>query len=380
MKHVIFPDTEKIDFSKKLRIKFGIDPTSDKLHLGHLIPLLEAKKMWDQGHHIDIVLGTFTAQLGDPSGKDTMRPILSSEETEANANSITKQIVRIFRNPDSSHPHFNNIKIHRNGDWFSCMNAIMMTNILSKFTTAQLLARDSFQKRIKINNPIGMHELVVPILQGYDSVVLDSEVEIGGTDQLFNFSISRDMQRLKGQEPEKCILMPIINGMDGRKMSKSFGNCIFINDTSKDVFGKTMSISDELMKEWWLILRDSEFPEGHPMALKKELAQFVTKEIWGEEAARKEFDQFEMVIQQKLLPEDIQEIKLPLEGGVSVLDIVTQVRKCSKNEGRRLIDAKGVRLVDNDGNSNVVLANGNTIFLIPGSVIKIGKRDFAKLV
>lgn len=380
MKHTIFPDTEKIDFSKKLKVKFGIDPTSDKLHLGHLIPLLLVKKLWLDGHHVDIVLGTFTAQLGDPSGKDTMRPILTPEETEKNAESITKQIARIFGNPDASHPNFKNIIIHRNGDWFSNMNAIMMTNLLSKFTTTQLLSRDSFQKRTKENNPIGMHELVVPILQGFDSAFLGSEVEIGGSDQLFNFGISRDVQRVKGQEPEKCILMPIINGTDGRKMSKSFGNCIFINDTPKDVFGKVMSISDELMKEWWPILTDSEFPVGHPMDSKKELASIITKEIWGEEAARHEFDQFEMVIQQKFLPEEMQEIKLPLEGGVSVLDVVTQVRNCSKNEGRRLIDAKGVRLVDNDGNSTKVLADGNTIFMMPGAIIKVGKRDFAKLV
>ena len=175
--------------------------------------------------------------------------------------------------------------------------------------------------------------------------------------------------------------MPIINGTDGRKMSKSFGNCIFINDTPKDVFGKTMSISDDLMKEWWPILSDSEFPdEFHPMELKKDLAWLVTKEIWGEDAARHEFEQFEMVIQQKFLPEEMQEIKLPLEGGISVLDIVTQVRKCSKNEGRRLIDAKGVRFVDNDGNSTTVLADGNSVILTPGTIIKIGKRDFAKLV
>lgn len=384
MKHKIFPENETIDFSKKLKIKFGIDPTSDKLHLGHLIPLLLVKKFWLEGHHIDIVLGTFTAQLGDPSGKDTMRPILTPEETEKNAESIIAQIERIFGNPDASHPNFKNIIIHKNGDWFSCMSAIMMTNLLSKFTTTQLLSRDSFQKRVKENNPIGMHELVVPVLQGFDSSFLCSDVEIGGSDQLFNFGISRDVQRIKGQEPEKCILMPIINGTDGRKMSKSFGNCIFINDTPKDVFGKTMSISDDLMKEWWPILSDSEFPdEFHPMELKKDLAWLVTKEIWGEDAARHEYEQFEMVIQQKFLPEDIQEIVLPkLENGaaeMNVIEVVSKIRGCSRNEARRLIEAGAVKMIGVDGEVKGQFID-NTVNIMPGLIIKIGKRDFAKLI
>lgn len=384
MKYTIFPAEANIDFSKKLKIKFGIDPTSDKLHLGHLIPLLFVKKLWLEGHHIDIVLGNFTAQLGDPSGKDTMRPILTSEETEANANSISEQVARIFGNPNSSHPNFKNIIIHRNGEWFGVMNAIMMTNILSKFTLTQLLSRDSFQKRMKENNAIGMHELTVPILQGVDSAHLKTDIEIGGNDQLFNFSITRDVQRVFGQTPEICMLMPIINGTDGRKMSKSFNNCIFINDTPKDVFGKTMSISDDLMKEWWPVLSDSEFPTGeHPMELKKDLAWLVTKIIWGEDAARHEFDQFEMVIQQKFLPESISEISFSLnEDGsidVNVIDIVTKVRNCSKNEARRLINSNAVKLVNNNGTEQSVLIEG-IHKAIPGIIIKIGKRDFVKLV
>jgi tyrosyl-tRNA synthetase len=380
MRHTIFPNTEKIDFSKKLRVKFGIDPTSDKLHLGHLIPLLFVKKLWEEGHYIDIVLGTFTAQLGDPSGKDTMRPILTKEETEANANNIIEQVIRIF----ALQPNSKNIRIHRNGEWFSCMDAVMLTNLLSKFTLTQLLSRDSFQKRFLEGNSIGMHELVVPILQGYDSFTLQTQVEIGGSDQLFNFVISRDVQRSKGQEPEKCILMPIINGTDGRKMSKSFDNCIFINDTPKDVFGKTMSISDELMKEWWPILSDSEFPkEEHPMELKKDLAWLVTKEIWGEDAARHEFEQFEMVIQNKSLPESLSEIELPKANSgkaeLDVLETVVKIKNCSKNEARRLIEGGGVRLLDKDG-SVIDVCIVNTIRVEVGTILKFGKRNFVKLV
>jgi tyrosyl-tRNA synthetase len=384
MKPTIFPNTEKIDFSKKLKVKFGIDPTSDKLHLGHLIPLLQVKKLMDEGHHIDIVLGTFTARLGDPSGKDTMRPILDEITTDKNALSILNQVERILgdnNSVDSKHQTFRFIA-HFNDSWFEKMTAIEMTNLLSKFTLTQLLSRDSFQKRFADNNPIGMHELTVPILQGFDSAHLKTDVEIGGNDQLFNFSITRDVQRVLGQTPEICMLMPIINGTDGRKMSKSFDNCIFINDTPRDVFGKTMSISDEMMKEWWSVFIGDNLRFGietHPMEMKKELAFHITDIIWGEDAAKNEFDQFETLIQKKCLPDEMMEIELPLQGGISIIDIITQTRNCSKNEARRLIDGKGVRLVTELGD-NTVIASGDSIFIMPGTIIKVGKRDFIKLI
>lgn len=386
MKHTIFPNTEKIDFSKKLKVKFGIDPTSDKLHLGHLIPLLQVKKLMDEGHHIDIVLGTFTAQLGDPSGKDVMRPIIDKETTLKNAHSILSQVERILGGESLEKSKSQTFKFifHFNDSWFEKMTAIEMTNLLSKFTLTQLLSRDSFQKRFSEMNAIGMHELIVPILQGFDSAHLKTDVEIGGNDQLFNFSITRDVQRVFGQAPEICMLMPIINGTDGRKMSKSFNNCIFINDTPKDVFGKTMSISDELMKEWWPVLSDSEFPsDEHPMELKKDLAWLVTKLIWGEDSARHEFEQFETVIQQKSLPESIAEISVvPNEDGsidVNTVDIVTKVRSCSKNEAKRLIGSHAVKFLNSEGMEQGVLIEG-IHKAAPGIIIKVGKRDFVKLV
>lgn len=376
MKHTIFPNTEKIDFNKKQSVKFGIDPTSDKLHLGHLIPLLQAKELWKQGHNIDIVLGTFTAQLGDPSGKDAMRPILDEETTKKNADSITKQIHRIFGDYKEIGTGF--VSIWKNHTWFEEMSAITMTNILSKFTVGQLLARDSFQKRMNENNPIGMHELVVPILQGYDSVHLKSDIEIGGSDQMFNFSISRDMQRLYGQTPEVCVLMPIINGTDGRKMSKSFNNCIFINDTPEDVYGKTMSISDELMKEWWPVLSGHPFPTDpkgachpdamHPMTLKKDLAWFITDLIWGNEKATKAADHFEDVIQKGRLPEEM----ISVAPGF-IVDIVKELRKCSKTEAVRLMKSGAVTV---DG---LKVLNPETRAVGDGMIIKVGKRDFAKI-
>jgi tyrosyl-tRNA synthetase len=376
MSYTVFPDTEKIDFSKKLNIKFGIDPTSDKLHLGHLVPLLLAKKLWREGHNIHIILGTFTAQLGDPSGKDTMRPILNTEDVQKNADSIAKQIHRFFG--DYKEKPGGHVMISKNHVWFEEMGSMGMLKLLSKFTTTQLLSRDSFQNRIVDKNPIGMHELAVPVLQGYDSVQIKADIEIGGNDQMFNFGITRDVQRLNGQAPEICMLMPIINGTDGRKMSKSFDNCIFFNDTPEDVFGKTMSISDELMKEWWPILTDSEFPtdpkgyyhpdDMHPMRLKKDLAWAITKEIWSHDAAVKAEAHFESIIQKGNIPEEM----ISVAPGF-VIDIVVELRKCSRTEAKKLMENGGVTV---DG---LKVLNIETRAIGDGMVIKVGKRDFAKI-
>lgn len=374
MNPTIFPNTEKIDFSKKLKIKFGIDPTSDKLHLGHLLPLLLVKKLWLEGHDVSIVLGTFTAQLGDPSGKDTMRPILTAEETKLNSNSIKDQIFRVFLTEVGENKS-GTFTIQKNHFWFDEMTASQMTSILSKFTTTQLLARDSFQKRMEAKNPIGLHELVVPILQGYDSVHLKTDVEIGGTDQLFNFAISRDMQRLHGQIPEVCMLMPIINGTDGRKMSKSFDNCIFLNDKPHDVYGKVMSISDELMKEWWPMFFDVEIINMQfPMEEKKKLAFQVTSKIWSFDDASKAAEHFEQTIQNKELPEEMLEIPAVIENRPNTItEIVMQMRQCSKNEAKRLMTAGAVTVEGAKVDPDFPIFKA-------GLIIKVGKRNFAKTV
>jgi tyrosyl-tRNA synthetase len=367
MKFEIFPNNEKLDTSKKLRVKFGIDPTSDKLHLGHLIPLLEAKRFWLQGHQIDIVLGTFTAQLGDPSGKDTMRPILDAETVKKNAESIKLQIHRIFE--DYKNKTAGTVLIWSNHTWFENMNVVEMTKLLAKFTTTQLLSRDSFQKRIENENPIGMHELVVPVLQGFDSVKLHTDVEIGGNDQLFNFKITRDLQRAFDQEPEKCLLMPIINGTDGRKMSKSFGNCIFLNDAPNDVFGKVMSISDELMKEWWPVIWNAPIPlVGHPLDIKKELAWQITAIIWDRTKATEAQNHFEQVVQGKKIPENMMEISC-----LNVINSIILIRKCSVSEAKRLIKQGAVRVND-------VKVEDEKTEVFSGDVIKVGKLDFGKVI
>lgn len=352
-----FPHNEEVDFTKKLNVKFGIDPTADRLHLGHLVPLRFARKMLDDGHNLDIVLGTFTAQLGDPSGKDSMRPMLDSQTTKDNAEKLLPIISRILKKP------FN---LHLNHEWFKRMNAIEMIDILSKFTANQLLSRDSFQKRISNEDGIGMHELTVPILQGFDSVHLKTDIEIGGNDQLFNFKITRELQKAFDQKPEVCMLMPIINGTDGRKMSKSFKNCIFLDDTPIDVFGKTMSISDLLMKEWFLIFMDS--PIGSKMMdEKKRLAFEITKEIWSEQDAKDALEHFESVIQKKNIPIEIKDVN-----NKDIIKVIIDLRGCSVTEARRLLIQGAVKVNDEKMLEEKPLSSGD--------IVKVGKLNFGKVV
>lgn len=363
----VFPEGDTWKFHIKsmeqpLRFKFGIDPTAERMHLGHLVPLLVLKDYMHYKHKIDIVLGTFTAQLGDPSGKDTMRPILDRETTLTNAQKLLDVVLRILNSRDESQ-----VVVHFNHTWFEKMSAVEMINILSKFNVGHLLARDSFQLRMKAENPIGMHELVVPILQGYDSVHLKTDVEVGGSDQLFNFAITRDMQKIFDQDPEVCLLMPIINGTDGRKMSKSYGNCIFLDESPIDVYGKTMSISDILMQEWFSVFMEREIDMKKPMVEKKALAFAITSHVWSEKDAMLAQEHFESVIQNRNKPKEFVEV-----GVDEIVNVIATVRKCSLSESRRLLKYGGVKVNDE--------VASETVSLKPGDILKIGKLNYAKVV
>jgi tyrosyl-tRNA synthetase len=352
----IFPKDS--DLTKLNRVKFGIDPTFPKLHLGHLVPLRIVRDMQEKGKDVTIVLGTFTAQMGDPSGKDQTRPILSKEDVENNAEHILNQVNTILK------PGFS---VFRNGDLFNVMRVPELLNIASKFTTQNLLSRDAFQKRIENEQSIGLHELIVPILQGTDSVHLKSEIEIGGSDQLFNFQIARRLQELDEQTPEVCIMTPIINGTDGRKMSKSLQNCIFLDESSEDIFGKCMSISDDVMNEWIPLLTDLKDLDDNPMRRKKQMSHDIVRQIKGKEEADLALLNFTNTIQNRNLPEDIMEIEKS-----DLVSFVATVRKCSNSQARRLIDSGSVKV------------NGNKIEdgfeLESGQIVKIGKRNFAKVL
>ena len=352
----VFPSGSNITSANN--VKFGIDPTFPKLHLGHLVPLRVVKKLKDRGKSITIVLGTFTAQLGDPSGKEKTRPILSSSDTESNANSILTQVRSILGE---------GFDVFRNGDLFNKMTASELLQICSKFTTTQLLSRDAFQKRMSNDQSISLHELIVPICQGWDSVHLKSDLEIGGTDQLFNFQIARKLQELEGQKPEMCLMAPIINGTDGRKMSKSLGNCIFLTESSTDIFGKCMSVSDETMNEWIPLLTDLENLPDHPMERKKAMAFDIVKQIKGEQEAIKAQEGFGNVIQKSELPDDMMEV----ESGY-ILDVVTKIRNCSKSEARRLMKGNAISV-----NNEKITDEMHKVET--GDIIKVGKRHFGKV-
>lgn len=358
IKMTIFPQNSIIDNSKPKIVKFGIDPTLSRLHLGHLVPLRVVKNLQLSGHDIHIVLGTLTAQLGDPSGKDSTRPILSQNEVEENSVEIAKQVKNILGE---------NISIHRNFNWFKKMSIGDFLKISSSFTLSNLTSRDAFQLRIKNGNPIAIHELMVPILQGWDSVHLKAEIEIGGQDQLFNFQITRQLQELNNQKPQICILTDIINGTDGRKMSKSFNNCIFLDDSPQDIFGKCMSISDETMLEWIPLLTDIKAGTENRMQLKKDMALDITQQLHGEEKALSALNNFESVIQKKEVPSELTEIN-----SKSLVEAVSVLKGISKTSARNIIKGGGVKV---DG-----VKIQDEINLSEGSVLKVGNRSFAKIV
>jgi len=356
----IFPKDTNISSRKK--VKFGIDPTSPNLHLGHFIPLRLVKKMKEEGRSVTIVLGTLTAQLGDPSGRDVTRPILSEEKVLSNAEKIKDQVKKILG--EETNFCFNH-SLHQKTNLID-----FLVQTASKFTLTHMISRNAFANRIAKNQPISMHELIVPMLQGMDSVYLESEIEIGGQDQLFNFQIARELQEHFGQTPQACIMMPVINGTDGRKMSKSFENCIFLNENPNDIFGKVMSISDDVMKEWFPLLTDIEFSDKmHPMDAKKELAFSIIEQIKNKEEAKKALTFFENTIQDKNLPEEISTITAS-----KLLEGIQQLRNCSKTEARRLIKGSAVKL---DG---LTVKKDDNIELFNGQLLQVGKRNFAKII
>ena len=374
MKFQTFPESFELPigsaWNKPQKVKFGIDPTFPRLHLGHLVPLRLVKQMMQSGHEVWIVLGTFTAQLGDPSGRDTTRPILSPEECKQNAALILKQLEKIIGESRIDHwGHgevltwglFQNHTIHEE------MQLSKFMNIASKFSLAHMTSRNAFQDRMQNNQHIGMHELLVPMLQGWDSVVLEADIEIGGQDQLFNFQIARQLQEFQGQKPQNCVLMPIINGTDGRKMSKSLGNCIFWDENPKDMFGKVMSIPDAVMEEWFPLFVDEETEETHPMKKKKILASAIVKQLHSEKDAIEAASNFSHTIQNKELPTDI-----PLVDAKTLLEAIVKMNQSSKTVAKQLLREGAVKI------------NGEKIFdenveLHSGQIIQSGKRIFAKV-
>ena len=361
-----------------LRIKFGIDPTGCDVHLGHLVPIRKMRDFQDLGHTGVIIIGDFTAQIGDPTGRDESRPPLTHEEILANSEKYMEQLYTVLK-PEQT-------EVRWQSEWFGAMGMAEVLKLMGKFTLAQFMAHDTFRTRFEAGLALGMHELMYPILQGYDSVAIHSDVELGATEQKFNILCGRDMQRHFGQEQQVAVLSPILTGTDGvNKMGKSLNNYIAVFDTAADKFGKVMSIPDSLILNYFKYAANAdeealdkvtgELAQGtNPMLLKKRLAREIVGFYHGEEAALSAQESFEQLFSKRELPDEMPEFEVS-EPLFRVAKLLTDSGLCaSGGEAKRLIQGGGVSI---DGDK-VPTAEAE-IAIRDGMVLRAGKRKFLKL-
>ncbi|HVO32003.1 MAG TPA: tyrosine--tRNA ligase [bacterium] len=368
---------KKIGKGKPLNVKAGFDPTAPDLHLGHTVVLQKMRRFQQFGHHIQFLIGDFTGRIGDPTGKNETRPPLSDEQINANAETYKAQVFKIL-DPEKTEVMFN-------AAWFSKMPVADFIKLASKYTVARMLERDDFEKRYKSGTPISIHEFLYPLAQGYDSVAMKADVELGGSDQKFNLLVGRGLQKEYGQESQVVLTMPLLVGLDGqKKMSKSLGNYIGITEPPKEMFGKTLSISDATMWTWYELLSDlstadlvrkkEEVTAGrlHPKQAKVDLAKEIVARFHGAAAARAAAEEFERVAQGGA-PDSMPEFRIA--AGTKVLDgLVAAKLVGSKGEARRLIEQGGLS-VDDAKVSDIAFV------LAPGAhVVRAGKHKFARLV
>ncbi|MEW6087292.1 MAG: tyrosine--tRNA ligase [bacterium] len=369
-----------------LRVKFGADPTTPDIHLGHTVVLRKLKQFQDLGHKIVFLIGDFTATIGDPSGRSVTRPPMSKEDVEKNAKTYVSQIGKIL--------DLSKIEIVYNGDWLNKMNFSDVVKLASHYTVARMLERDDFCNRYKKEEPISVHEFLYPLAQGYDSVELKADIEIGGTDQKFNLLVGRALQKEYGQEPQVVLTLPLLEGTDGvRKMSKSYGNYIGINEPPREIYGKIMSVSDELMMKYYKLLTDvpqeeldelnDQMKEGamNPKFIKSRLAKLIITDYYPEEEADKAEIEFNEIFAKKGRPDEIAEFRISHSGTNLLVDIMVKSGLASsKSEARRLVEQGGVSI---DGTKMTdekfdigKLAGANNY----SPLLKVGKRKFLKLI
>ena len=370
---------KKLLSGKKLRIKLGIDPSGKDLHIGHMVVIRKLKEFQDLGHHILLLFGNFTGQIGDPTGKNQARQIKTQEELELNAKHYLAQVKTIL--------DINKIEVVWNADWLRKLNFSDVVQLASNFTVAQMLERDMFQDRIKVNAPISVHEFMYPLMQGYDSVALKADVELGGTDQTFNLLAGRTLQKAYGQIPQDVITVPILEGTDGKlKMGKTTNNYIGVSEEPSQMYGKIMSIPDNLILKYFeLATNESKeeiekmkkaIEEGeNPRNLKMRLARAIITIYHNRNATIAAENQFIEVFSNKGLPEDIP-VKRVAKGGNSIVELLSKTGlTSSKNEARRLIEGGGVKI---DGVK--VTPDREEIIINKEILIQVGKRKFLKIV
>ncbi|MDE2599245.1 MAG: tyrosine--tRNA ligase [Rhodocyclaceae bacterium] len=367
---------EKLKTGRPLRIKAGFDPTAPDLHLGHTVLINKLRHFQDLGHHIMFLIGDFTGMIGDPTGKNTTRPPLSREQVLENAKTYQTQIFKIL-DPE-------NTEICFNSTWINELGAAGMIKLAAHYTVARMLERDDFSKRYSNNQPIAVHEFLYPLCQGYDSVAMKSDVELGGTDQKFNLLVGRELQKQYGQSPQCVLMMPLLEGLDGvNKMSKSLGNYIGIAEPASEIFGKVMSVSDDLMWRYYELLSfrasseiarfKTDIAEGrNPRDVKVLLAQELVARFHTQQAAEDALADFEARFQRGAMPEEMPELTVPAGGISQVLKQAGLVG--STSEGMRQIEGGGVRVNgDKVSDKALQLAAGETV------VLQVGKRKFARV-
>lgn len=371
---------QKLSQARPLNIKAGFDPTAPDLHLGHTVLLNKLREFQDFGHRVLFLIGDFTGMIGDPTGKNVTRKPLSKTDILKNAATYQTQVFKVL-DPQKT-------KVVFNSSWFDTQTPADLIRLASTFTVARMLERDDFSKRYHSQQPIAIHEFLYPLIQGYDSVALEADVELGGTDQKFNLLMGRELQKHHGQEPQVVMTMPLLEGLDGiQKMSKSLGNYIGIQDPPNDMFGKLMSIADELMWRYFELLsfkphdmiqgyQDKIAKGGNPRDIKFELAKELTARFHGQTAAELAHEAFINRFQKGLLPNELPEILLTLTGPMPLMNgLKTAGLIASTSEGFRLFDQQAIRL---DGEK----LSSKTFLLMPGNtyLIELGKRKAARLV
>lgn len=374
---------DKLKSGRILRAKLGVDPTAPDLHLGHAVPLRKLRQFQDLGHTVVLIIGDFTALIGDPSGRNTTRPPLTSEQIDANAQTYIDQAFRIL-DPDRT-------ELRRNSEWLAPLGFADLLRLTSRFTVARVLERDDFAKRYAEQRPISLHEFLYPVAQAYDSVAVRADVELGGTDQLFNLLAGRELMEKQGMEPQVCLTMPLLEGTDGvQKMSKSYGNYVGLTDPPAEMFGKVMSIPDQLMPKYYrlaTLLPVSEideievgFASGtlHPNVLKRRLARAIVELYHSASAAVDAEAAFDRVFRNHELPEDVPVIELSLPEEVHLPLVLKDLGLVPSNaEGRRMIDGGAVRI---DGDVVPTRTYDLPRDAVLGHVVQAGKRRFAKPV
>ena len=369
-----------------LRIKMGFDPSAPDLHLGHCVGLRKLRQLQEEGHTVVVIVGDWTAQIGDPTGQSVTRPMLSQEQVDKNAETYLSQLFKIVDKDKT--------EIRKQSEWFSDFSLKDVIKLTSNFTVAQFLARDDFSKRYKANHPIAITEFMYPLLQAYDSVAVKSDVEVGGTDQKFNLLVGRDLQEIMGQKPQQCILVPILVGTDGKhKMSKSLGNYIGVTDSANTMYAKTMSLPDSQIIPYFECLTDinekelTELNESiktqsiNPMDAKKMLAKHIVAQMYDNHSASSAQNEFESVVQNKEIPTDLNEISignLNATGNLKLSNFLTNANLAKSNsDARRLISQNAVSI-----NNVIVKENLNIseLNLDATNLLKIGRNKYVRLI